>query len=148
MIPEKFEEELHNRMASENNKMISKPETNNTIEIRNLSNRELSAKDILKKGGLDPNDDALNGLLDRTMGNLPAKVIPGERILIREDTVVGGCATCSGGKLVGYSKIKFGPKLCWNHRRTKKESACCEYFFIFYFSISWVIWFPVVVLFW
>lgn len=126
MIPAKCEEELHDRMTSENSKMISKPETNNTTEIRNLSNRELSAKDILKKGGIDQNDEASNGLLDRKIGNLPAKVIPGERILIREDTVVGGCATCSSGKLVGYSKIKFGPKLCWNHRRTKKESACCE----------------------
>lgn len=73
-------------------------------------------------------DDSCKGLLDAS------RVLVGPRgeILVREDTVVAGCTSCSGGRLISCARIKCTTNaLCWQ-RSSKKPSKCSELIFILF----------------
>lgn len=68
-------------------------------------------------------DDSCKGLL----GSPRVLVGPRGEVLVREDTVVAGCTSCSGGRLISCARIKCTTSaLCWQ-RSSKKPSNCSKY---------------------
>lgn len=70
--------------------------------------------------------DSCKGLLDAR------RVLIGPRgeILTRENTVVAGCTTCTGGRLISCAKIKCTSTLCWQ-QTSKKPSKISKYLQIY-----------------